>query len=178
VQFYVNGELFTDYNILRHVKTVEGLGEVYGTSKRNFNSYVNILHNGLFMFSRYITDLNRSVNVEVFGRSVDVFTQNRDGFKGTAGVLFDIFISELTIDKESFVKPKPRKFVLEGAATFINFINRRFDVSPALKAALDSVRVITGDTFDSTALAGLGTGKCPGDRGRQSNGREHCHVHS
>jgi hypothetical protein len=54
---YVNGELFTDYISARHATTVEGLGEVFANKNRSEGeNEVYVLHNGLYMFSRYITD--------------------------------------------------------------------------------------------------------------------------
>lgn len=145
-KIYVNGELFTNYATARHAKTVDGLGEVFAnkTQVRGENE-IFVLHNGLFMFSRYVTDLNRKVILMVSGPSVDTFTQNRDGFKGDLRNKFDDLVTEMTIDKKSIVKPKPRKFILKGTDAFISFVSKKFTISPGIQAAINSVRLSGGD---------------------------------
>lgn len=145
-KIYINGVLFTDYVYARHSKTVEGIGEVFAnkTQSRGDNE-IFVLHNGLFMFSRYVSDLNRKVVVMVSGPSVDTFTQNRDGFKGDLRQKFDDLVTEMTIDKRSVVKPKPRKFILKGTDAFISFVSKKFTISPGIQAAINSVRLSGGD---------------------------------
>jgi hypothetical protein len=113
---------------------------------------VIVLHNGLFMFARYITDLNRKVILMVTGKSVDVFTQNRDGFRGEISRKFDALMAELAIDKKSVVKPKPRKFILQGTNAFINFVSQKFTVTPSIQAAMNSIR-LTNTNFTPVQFA-------------------------
>lgn len=150
---YVNGELFTNYAMARHATTVDGLGEVYANKNRSDGeNTVQVLHNGLFMFGRYISGLNRKVIVMVNGKSVDMFTQNRDGFKSAARDLFDGFIAKITIDKKSVVKPKARKFIIEGMDTFVAFISKTFTITPAIQAAINQVRMNPG-SFTASEIA-------------------------
>ena len=152
-KIYVNDELFTDYATARHATTVEGLGEVYANKNRSEGeNTVQVLHNGLFMFGRYISGLNRKVIVMVSGKSVNVFTQNRDGFRSEARDLFDGFIAKITIDKKSVVKPKARSFVIQGADAFVSFISRTFTVTPAIQAAINQIRMTAG-SYTTTELA-------------------------
>lgn len=150
---YVNGELFTDYVTARHAKTVEGVGEIYANKTQVLGqNEVLVLHNGLFMFDRYITDLNRKVIVMVTGPSTNIFTQNRDGFKGDLRQKFDNLLTEMAIDKKSVVKPKARKFILQGTDAFISFISKQFTISPAIQAAINSVRM-NGGNFSPASFA-------------------------
>jgi hypothetical protein len=150
---YVNGELFTDYATARHAKTVEGVGEIYANKAQVLGqNEVLVLHNGLFMFDRYITDLNRKVIVMVTGPSTNIFTQNRDGFKGDLRQKFDNLLTEMAIDKKSVVKPKARKFILQGTDAFISFISKKFTISPGIQAAINSVR-LSGGNFSPASFA-------------------------
>lgn len=152
---YVNGELFTNYVVARHATTVEGVGEVYANKNRSESeNTVQVLHNGLFMFGRYISGLNRKVVVMVSGASTTVFTQNRDGFKSEARDKFDAFIAKITIDKKSVVKPKARKFILEGIDSFVSFIGKQFYVTPAIQAAINQIRMSGGVYTTETLMAG------------------------
>jgi hypothetical protein len=51
-----------------------------------------------------------------------MFTQSRESFRDVPSRFFDALVTELTIDKASFIKPKQRKFVVSGADAFIRFI--------------------------------------------------------
>jgi hypothetical protein len=150
-KIYVNDVLFTNYNTPKLAKVVDGLGDVYANKGRSSNNQVSVRHKGLFMFDRYVSDLQRDVVVEVSGRSIDMFTQNRDGFTGVYTKLFDAFISELTIDKLSIVKPKARKFVVEGIDAFVSFIAKQFYVTPAIQAAINQIRLNAG-SFTAQSL--------------------------
>lgn len=136
VRVIVNGIPFTDYATARHSRTILGLGELYANKTKAFGeNRVNVLHNGLYMFSRYVSDLNRKVILEVSGKSIDLFTQNRDGFRGEYARAFDDLIGELSIDKESVAKERQRNFILTGVKSFIDFIGAG-KVSPELDAKL------------------------------------------
>lgn len=153
VDVYLNGVKFTDYVSARHAKTVDGLGEIYANKTQVLGqNEVLVLHNGLFMFDRYISDLNRKVIVMVNAKSTDIFTQNRDGFKGDTRSRFDALMAELAIDKKSVVKPKLRKFILQGTDAFITFIAKKFDVSPGIQAAINSIRM-SGGNYSPVAFA-------------------------
>lgn len=146
VRVYINGELFTDYITVRHARSVPGLGEVY--ANKAFVSganEVNVLHNGLFMFDRHIFDLNRVVVVEITAPSVEAFTQNRDGFRGDFRNKFDVLMTEFAIDKKSVIKPKQRKFVLQGIDSFVRFVAKEFFVTPDIQAAINQIRMSAVD---------------------------------
>jgi hypothetical protein len=142
---YVNGNLFKDYNSASYVKTVTGLGEIYASKKEMGFNDVSVRHNGLFMFRRHVTDLNRRVIVEVKGNSVDMFTQSRESFRDVPDRFFDTFIAELTIDKASFIKPKPRKFMVTGADAFIRFIANECKtiLTPEMINVVHSLKALT-----------------------------------
>jgi len=137
---------------LPHARSVDGLGEVYSNRRDDGSSGLYIRHNGLFMFERHISGLKRKVVIEVSGNSTELFTQNRDGFRGDYNTNFDKFVSELTADKNSFVKAKQRKFVLSGVQAFINHISRTINITPDIQAAINSVR-LSGANFTSASFA-------------------------
>lgn len=149
----INGVRFTNWLKLPHARTAEGLGEVYASKTKERYAYqVMVRHNGLFMFERMISNLERKVVLEVKGGSTDFFTQNRDGFKGDASTKFDTLISELTADKNSVIKSKSRKFVLNGIDSFIQQISKVMNVTPDLQAAINQVRM-SGKDFTPATFA-------------------------
>lgn len=151
---YLNNDLFTGYDTPSFSKNVEGLGDLYGSKRRTTNENVVVRHNGLFMFDRYVSRLNRDVVIEVAGKSIDMFTQNRDGFRGDASRAFDLLVSELTINKESFVKAKPRKFVLQGSSAFINFI-ARLPFTADIQKVVNDFRLANNDIAPDKVVAQL-----------------------
>ena len=153
-KIYVNGTLFTSYYEAPFVKTIDNLGDVHGTKKRTSSQFIYVRHNGLFMFWRYIKDLNRNVIVEAKGKSVDLFTQNRDGFKGEASRLFDIMVNELTIDKNSFIKIRQRKTVIRGAEAFIKHISFHVPMTQKMRALVDMIKTV-GELTPSEFVAKL-----------------------
>lgn len=149
----INGIYFTDWLKLPHARSVAGLGEVYASkTKDRYACQVMVRHNGLFMFERLISGLDRKVVLEVSGGSTDLFTQNRDGFKGESSTKFDSLISELTADKNSVVKTKPRKFVLNGIDSFIQHISQTFTITPDIQAAINQIR-LSGKDFTPVSFA-------------------------
>jgi hypothetical protein len=149
----INGVYFTNWLKLPHARTANGLGEVYASKTKERYAYqVMVRHNGLFMFERMISGLDRKVVLEVTGGSTDLFTQNRDGFRGDASTKFDSLVSELTADKNSVVKSKPRKFVLNGIDSFIKHISQAMKITPDLQAAINQIR-LTGKDFTPATFA-------------------------
>ena len=151
---YLNNNLFTAYATPSFSKSVENLGDLYGSKRRTANESIIVRHNGLFMFDRYITNLNRDVVIEVAGKSIDMFTQNRDGFRGDASRAFDLLVSELTINKESFVKAKPRKFVLPGAGAFINFVSH-IGLTADIQKVVNDFRAVAANLSPGVVVAQL-----------------------
>jgi hypothetical protein len=151
VKIWINDVKFTDYASAKHVKAVDGLGNLYANKAKTDDCYVQVMHNGLFMFDRYVPELNRKVMFDVVGKSVDIFTQNRDGFRGAARNRFDELVTELTIDKKSICRPKQRRFVARGLTTFINHVTKQFDVSPYVKAQI--ARMFDTGSFASPGVA-------------------------
>lgn len=152
VRISINGVYFNNWLTLPHARSVDGLGEVYSNRRDDGSSGLYIRHNGLFMFERHISGLKRKVVIEVSGNSTELFTQNRDGFRGDYNTNFDNFVSELTADKNSFVKAKQRKYVLSGVQAFINHISRAINITPDIQAAINSVR-LSGASFTSASFA-------------------------
>lgn len=149
----INGVRFTNWLKLPHARTFSGLGEVYASKTKDVHAYqVMVRHNGLFMFERLISGLDRKVVLEVSGGSTDLFTQNRDGFKGESSIKFDSLVSELTADKNSVIKSKPRKFILNGVDSFIRHITQAITVTPDLQAAINTVR-LSGNSFTAVSFA-------------------------
>jgi hypothetical protein len=81
-----------------------------------------------------------------------MFTQNRDGFRGDASHAFDALVSEMTINKKSFIRAKTRKFVMEGIDSFIAFISQTFTITPEIQAAINHVRM-SDTTLSTVGLA-------------------------
>jgi hypothetical protein len=132
---------------------VNGLGKVFGAKKQDGGNYaVLVRHNGLYMFYRFVSDLNRTVAIEVDGASVDMFTQNREGFKGNASREFDKLIGEMTINKQSFIRVKQREFIMEGMDSFISFVMEKFTITPEIRAAINTVR-LCDNTLSTVGLA-------------------------
>jgi hypothetical protein len=121
---YINGDLFGGYRKYPVTKEIEGLGtiNVSPTPSTTRFWFVSVLHNGLFMFKRYVPDLPSDIYVNVYGKSVEIFSQNRDSFRGDANKKFETFINELSIDKKSFSKKGPRKHVIKGINSFMRHI--------------------------------------------------------
>ena len=133
-----------------YAKTITGLGDVYASRRHTDNNTVIVRHNGLLMFDRYVSDLRRDVIVEIVGNSVDVFTQNRDGLKGNARNELDKLITELCIEKESFIKAKPRKFVIAGASNFISHITNMVRMTAEI---IDAIKQIQTTMPEMTPVA-------------------------
>jgi hypothetical protein len=144
-QIYLNGIEFTNYHTVPFARDISGLGTVYSSKNHTLNNTVIVRHNGLFMFQRYVNDLKRDVIVETIGNSVDLFNQNRESFKGSASDLFDKFITEVTIDKEGFIKARPRKFVIEGMRSFIEHITT-LSLSDEVKKAIEELKYMAPAT--------------------------------
>lgn len=118
---YVNGELFIDYLQLSPKKI--DLGEMDVKDESSY--YANILHNGLFMFQRYLGfKSKKSVIINTFGPSKELFSQSRDQMKGEWAKKLDELVKELTQDGISFGKEKPRRTIIKGESQFFSCINK------------------------------------------------------
>ena len=122
---FINGELFTEYTIYNLGRGMDW-ANLYVGKDNKYSNYVNIRHNGLFMFSSYVQNLNKEVILEVKGESIDVFTQNRDGFRGKCRDYFSALVNEINIDKRSFTKPNLiRKIYIRGRNGLISIFSNK-----------------------------------------------------
>ena len=161
-QIYLNGVEFTDYFTAPFAREIPGLGTVYSSRSRTDKNTVVVRHNGLYMFQRYINDLKRDVIIETIGESVNLFNQNRESFKSEASQLFDKFMSEVTIDKEGFIKNRIRKFVIEGRLSFIEHITKILSLTEEVKQAIEELRIVA-PTMSPMKLAEAIEAKISGD---------------
>jgi hypothetical protein len=117
VKIFLNGELFTGYLTRPQSRVIDGLGTLFAAKKGEGTTYGRLFvrHNGMYMFTKWIDNLDRHVILEVNGDSKEVFTQNRDGFRGEYSTRADKLVSELAIDKKSALnKPSQRNYVIRG----------------------------------------------------------------
>jgi len=114
----INGKLFTDYTFLP-ITRQEDWGDLLTNKDKTTNCCVKVRFNGVFMFEKWIPDLNRNVVFEVRGNPIEVFTQNRDGFKGQMAKNFDGLMAEIAVDKSSFSRQGLRKLVIKGKTPYI-----------------------------------------------------------
>ena len=122
---FINGELFTEYTVYNLGREMDWANLYVGKDEK-YSNYVNIRHNGLFMFSSYIENLNKEVILEVKGESVEIFTQNRDGFRGKYRDYFSALVNEINMDKRSFTRPNLiRKFYIKGRNGLISIFSNK-----------------------------------------------------
>lgn len=139
---YINGEKFTDWKVLPFRKDY-GWCKLYASDTIKGHSYIHIRKNGLQMFSTYVNDLNRDVYIEVNGSSLDLFTQNRDRFTGEIRDKFSALISEISVDKNSFVRSGKSRFIIyKGRERFWRNIVESLNI-PISESIFDSLASIT-----------------------------------
>jgi hypothetical protein len=121
----INGVKFTSWlNLGTKIKDIE-LGTIYKNSTANYydHGYVHVLHNGLFMFDSFISGVSRNYYLNVVDKpSTEVFTQNRESFRGNYSNSFNQLILEIRTENKSFEKPKVKNFIWKGKDRFFNFI--------------------------------------------------------
>lgn len=101
---FINGEQFTNWKVLPFCRDYNWCKLYAAKENESYKNYVHVRKNGLWMFSEYVSDLNRDVYIEVEGSSSELFTQNRDGFTGEYRKKFSALIGEINIDKKSFLR--------------------------------------------------------------------------
>lgn len=132
---FINDKEFVDWANFQ-VLPSEALpfGSVY-FDKENAYSNVNVLHNGLFMFSEYIWSDSPNTTVNVTAPSREVFAQSRDAFIGTAKDEFSKLKKNLINNPKSAGKPKPMRSIYRGIRTSFSVAVEK------IKVALGGVEV-------------------------------------
>ena len=100
---FINGAEFTDWKVLPF-KRDYGWCKLYASETKKFFNYLYVRKNGLQMFSTYVNGLDRDIYIEVEGSSLELFTQNRDGFTGAYRDKFSALTGEMNVDKKSFLR--------------------------------------------------------------------------
>jgi hypothetical protein len=144
---YVNGEQFTDWLRLPQVQD-EPWAIIYSKEQKPYGDYIYVRKNGLYMFYQWVQGIDRIVVVEAKGESVDIFSQNRDSFRGDYKTYFDLFVQRVINDKKGFLSPKPRKILYQGMSRFWS------TVKLAVKDIAHTTCVIMGEGAKET-VSGL-----------------------
>lgn len=157
---FINGELFTEYTTYNLGREMDWANLYVGKDEK-YSNYVNIRHNGLFMFSSYVQNLNKEVILEVKGESVDCFTQNRDSFRGKYRDYFSALVNEINMDKRSFTKPNLiRKIYVRGRNGLIGIFSNKqrenIQVSnDVILAYMSAKKIENGNSFLSNKDIGV-----------------------
>lgn len=138
VRFMMEGTDQVPYEVkaeLKRGKIVERIAneaELYAPKVDYDANYVFVRVNGLFMFSRWIYGggkLRRQPIIEVTAPSVDVFTDNRDGFRSDTELpqKIDELVSNIAVEAERAFKKKSGIFrdVYKGIGTYKTEVERR-----------------------------------------------------
>jgi hypothetical protein len=134
---YLNGERFVDWLRLPQVKD-EPWAVIHSKDKKPYGDYIYVRKNGLYMFYQWVHGIDKIVVVEAKGESVDIFSQNRDSFRGDYKTYYDLFVQQVINDKKGFLSPKPRKILYRGESRFWSTIKLAVrDAASAIKATID-----------------------------------------
>ncbi len=116
------------------------IGDVFAI-KGEKSYYINVLCRGLFMFSRYVGEMEDKITVDVKIPSKEAFAQSRDSFKGAAEKSFNKFVSSVTLDTESWHKVRPPIKVMKGLNSYWNLVLNK--VSQILNMPEEKLREMT-----------------------------------
>jgi hypothetical protein len=86
---FINGRQFSNWKNFGEKIEGTNIWDVYLSDGTSY--YINVYHNGLFMFQRYVGTIKKTISVNVKVPSSDVFAQNRGCFIGQADTQFDNF---------------------------------------------------------------------------------------
>lgn len=116
---FVNGERFCDWLTTTRCVEQNEWSKLY-TQKIGYENFnVIVRKNGMFMFSKYLGQgIKKNIILEVVKNSKEVFNANRDGLKPAADKDFSSLFARIAMDKKSFDKAKPRRFIFTGAADY------------------------------------------------------------
>ena len=113
-------------------------GTVY-TNKSDSNKLV-VRMGGIPMFVQYV-GIDRCVVVELSGKSSDVLTSNRDGLRYSYRNELSDFITEITVDKRSALKPKKSKYRHYDGSRLCHQKSRKISVSDLVSTSAKSVEL-------------------------------------
>lgn len=124
VHFTINGaRAKTGVKGSKLIESVPGKFDIFlAESKSSTTNNIYIRTNGLYMFSRYTsTDIPGIVTVDLTGRSIELLTANRDGFRDwSASRELDRFVGKIAADKTSAFRASKGLIqqVYEGTGSF------------------------------------------------------------
>lgn len=84
--------------------------------------WVDVYHNGLYMFDRYVGDIKKHIILNVKAPSTQVFSQNRQGFIGNAAVQFDDFCKKIITNPNIGFQRNFKTIIFKGIKQFIEKI--------------------------------------------------------
>lgn len=114
---YINGERFTNWLYTTRCAQQNEWSKLYTRKTPDDRFTVIVRKNGMFMFEKYLGQgIKKSIVLEVTKNSKEVFTANRDGLRPDADKEFSELFARIAMDKKSFDKAKPRRFVFAGMA--------------------------------------------------------------
>lgn len=128
---FVNGEEFTNWKVAKRCVRRNDWSKLYASNSSCQQSYISIRKNGLFAFERYAPS-SKEIILEVTADSKEVFTANRDGFRGDKGSEFDKIYGEVLVDKKSFDRKQSSTVLFTGRA-------RYFSTAPAQEARFEAL---------------------------------------
>lgn len=85
------------------VRQIDGVGVIHQVKKRSSNS-MSVRINGIWMFSQYVGSSVGELVLELDGKSVDVLTSNRDGFKWETRSKVSQLLEDLNTNKAAALK--------------------------------------------------------------------------
>lgn len=139
----INGTKFKSWvDLGKQIKSV-GIGEIYKSSSKNWGDYgyINVLHNGLYMFQTFLSGVGRDYYLNVTDKqSTEVFTQNRESFRGEYSDAYSQLVMEIRTENMSFEKPKVKNFVWKGKERFHSFIFKTIQkIAPEKLPSIESL---------------------------------------
>lgn len=145
-----NGDIVSPLTIpSRSVRTVyqEGnpIAKIY-TIKNSASYYALVRLRGIYMFSQYIGNSDKTVVVEMLGDSVGLLTSNRDGLMGPARNAISQVINEIIINPISSLKEKaPKREYYMGENGPAHAVKR---VKPSLVSEVSRVKDLISSAWD------------------------------
>ena len=140
----------------RIVRTIPGVGNIHQVKVRN-STMMQVRINGIWMFDQYVGDNMGTLILELSGKSLDVMTSNRDGFKWETRSTVSRLIEDLTVNKSAaFKKDRPRvKVNIPGSGKvvvgeeYLAAAKMKFESNNSLK---DAIKSMLGAPEEMTAI--------------------------
>lgn len=127
---YINGERFSNWMGTTRCVEQNEWSKLYTQKIADENFYVIVRKNGMFMFQKFLGQgIKKRIILEVTKNSKEVFNANRDGLKPDADKDFTSLFARIAMDKKSFDKAKPRRFIFTGISDhFAKFVQQASEV--------------------------------------------------